>query len=296
MSSESLKFEKAGPIATITLNRPEKHNTIQADMTLAFDEALRAANRDNEVKVIVVQGAGDSFCAGFDFSNGLEHAKVFQEEGYDPGLDVYRSVNSLTGGIPIYMGLWRGLKPTIAKVHGWCLGAGSEMALCADLVVASDDARFGTPYARLWGCHLTGMWIYRLGLAKAKYYALTGEWISGKDAADIELINFSCPLEELDARVAELANKLAKIPLTQLSAMKLIVNQAYDNMGLQSTQILGPILDGIMRNTPEGRAFVRSAATQGVKEAVAQRDRPFGDYSQGRPEEQPRKRSRLGRR
>ena len=129
-------------------------------MTLAFDEALRTANRDNEVKVIVVQGAGDSFCAGFDFSNGLEHAKVFQEEGYDPGLDVYRSVNSLIGGIPIYMGLWRGLKPTIAKVHGWCLGAGSEMALCADLVVASDDARFGTPYARLWGCHLTGMWIY----------------------------------------------------------------------------------------------------------------------------------------
>jgi enoyl-CoA hydratase len=192
------------------------------------------------------------------------------------------------------MGLWRGLKPTIAKVHGYCVGGGSEMALCADLVVASDDARFGTPYSRVWGCHLTGMWVYRLGLAKAKYYALTGEWISGKEAAEIELINFSYPLEELDRRVEELARKLARIPLTQLISMKLIVNQAYDNMGLQSTQILGPILDGAMRNTPEGRQFVRDALEGGVKSAVIKRDGPFGDYSQGPREDQPRKRSEMG--
>lgn len=191
------------------------------------------------------------------------------------------------------MGLWRGLKPTIAKVHGYCVGGGSELALCADIVIASDDARFGTPYSRVWGCHLSGMWIYRLGLAKAKYYALTGDWISGKEAAAIELINFSVPLEELDHRVNEMAQKLAKIPLTQLVSMKLIVNQAYDNMGLQSTQILGPILDGAMRNTKEGRDFVRLAQEQGVRAAVTERDGPFGDYSQGAPEEQPRRRSQL---
>jgi enoyl-CoA hydratase len=185
------------------------------------------------------------------------------------------------------MGLWRGLKPTIAKVHGYCVGGGSEMALCADLVIASHDARFGTPYSRVWGCHLTGMWVYRLGLAKAKYYALTGEWISGKEAAAIELINFSYPLEELDQRVQELAEKLTNIPLTQLISMKLIVNQAYDNMGLQGTQTLGPILDGIMRNTPEGKEFVRVAASEGVKGAVTKRDGPFADYSQGPPQAQP---------
>ena len=191
------------------------------------------------------------------------------------------------------MGLWRGLKPVIAKVHGYCVGGGSELALCADIVIASDDARFGTPYARVWGCHLTGMWIYRLGLAKAKYYALTGEWISGKEAVDIELINFSYPLEELDERVDEMAKKLAQIPLTQLVSMKLVVNQAYDNMGLQSTQTLGPILDGAMRNTREGRAFVRLAMSEGVKAAVTQRDAPFGDYSQADAEEQPRRKSQL---
>jgi enoyl-CoA hydratase len=203
------------------------------------------------------------------------------------------TINRFTNGIEIFMGLWRGLKPTIAKVQGYCLGAGSELALCADLVVASHDARFGTPYSRVWGCHLSGMWVYRLGLAKAKYYALTGEWISGTDAAAIELINFSYPLEELDDRVAALADKLATIPLTQLAAMKLIVNQAYDNMGLQGTQTLGPILDSVMRNTPDGRAFVRLARDQGVPAAVAVRDAPFGDYSQAPVDQRPRKRRRL---
>jgi enoyl-CoA hydratase len=192
------------------------------------------------------------------------------------------------------MGLWRGLKPTIAKVHGWAVGGGSELALAADIVIAADSARFGTPYSRVWGCHLTGMWIYRLGLAKAKYYALTGEWVSGKEAVEMELINFSYPLEELDRKVDEMAQKLANIPLTQLISMKLIVNQTYDNMGLQSTQTLGPILDGAMRNTVEGRAFVRTATEKGVKVAVIERDGPFGDYSQGASEDQPRKRSELG--
>jgi enoyl-CoA hydratase len=286
-------YATSGPVATITLNRPGKGNAIRADVGLGLDRALREANRDNAVRVVVLEGAGDNFCAGFDFSGGLEHHRVYKEEGYDPGMDVYTAVNGFTSGIEVFMGLWRGLKPTIAKVQGYCLGAGSELALCADLVVASDDARFGTPYSRVWGCHLTGMWVYRLGLAKAKYYALTGEWISGKEAAEIELINFSTPLEELDDRVAVLAGKLSTVPLTQLAAMKLVVNQAYDNMGLQSTQTLGPILDGIMRNTPDGRAFVRLARDEGVRAAVAERDGPFGDYTQGTPTDQPRKRSHL---
>ena len=293
MSYQMIKFVKNEAIATITLNRPEKYNTFRLEMIEEIDNALKDANQDDAVKVIILEGAGDSFCGGFDFSGGLEHYENIKEEGYDPGVDIHWVINSYTSYIPKFMGLWRGLKPSIAKVHGYCVGGGSELALCADLVIASDDARFGTPYSRVWGCHLTGMWIYRLGLAKAKYYALTGEWISGKKAARIELINFSYPLEELDQRVDELARKLAKIPLTQLAAMKLIVNQAYDNMGLNGTQTLGPILDGAMRNTPEGREFVRVAMSEGVKAVVEKRDGPFNDYSQGPPEQQPRKRSEL---
>jgi enoyl-CoA hydratase len=290
MSKALVRHQKRGAIATITLDRPERLNVLGMEIIEELDVALRSANRDPETRVIVLEGAGDSFCAGFDFSGGLEHYPSIAEEGYDPGMDVHDVTNAYTSYLRVFMGLWRGLKPVIAKVQGYCVGGGSEMALCADLVVASDDARFGTPYSRVWGCHLSGMWVYRLGLAKAKYYALTGEWISGKEAARIELINESHPLEELDERVDALADRLARIPLTQLSAMKLIVNQAYDNMGLQSTQTLGPILDGIMRNTPEGRDFVRQARDQGVKSAVAKRDGPFADYSQAPKAEQPRRR------
>ncbi len=290
---DEVLYAKTGRIATISLNRPEKFNTLRWEVIDGLKRYLEDANRDPEIRVIILEGKGDAFCGGFDFSGGLEHFGSIQEENYDPGMDVHNVTNQYTSYITTFMGLWRGLKPTIAKVHGYCVGGGSELALCADLVVASDCARFGTPYSRVWGCHLTGMWVYRLGLAKAKYYALTGEWISGKEAVVAELINFSYPLEELDQRVQELAEKLARIPLTQLMAMKLIVNQAYDNMGLQSTQTLGPVLDGIMRNTPEGRQFVRTASSEGVRGAIEQRDGPFGDYSQGRREDQPRRRSDL---
>ena len=181
-------YSKSGAIATITLNRPEKYNTLRPSLLNDLDDALREANQDNEVKVIILEGAGDAFCAGFDFSDGLEHFGDIAEENYDPGKDVDAVINPYKTYLTQFMGLWRGLKPTIAKVHGYCMGGGSEMALCADLVVASDDARIGTPYSRVWGCHLSGMWVYRLGLAKAKYYALTGEWVSGADAAKIDLI------------------------------------------------------------------------------------------------------------
>lgn len=293
MSESMIEYSKSDAIATITLNRPEKFNTLRVELIEQLDDVLRDANRDGAIKVIILQGAGDAFCGGFDFSSGLEHYPGLTEDGYDPGVDHHIVTNQYTSYIPTFMGLWRGLKPVIAKVHGYCVGGGSELALCADLVIASDDARFGTPYSRVWGCHLTGMWMYRLGLAKAKYYALTGEWISGKEAADIELINFSYPLEELDQRVDEMAKKLAQIPLTQLISMKLIVNQAYDNMGLQSTQTLGPILDGAMRNTREGREFVRVAMSDGVKAAVTKRDAPFGDYSQADVKDQPRRKSQV---
>jgi enoyl-CoA hydratase len=175
----------------------------------------------------------------------------------------------------------------IAQVHGWCVGGGSDMALCADLVIASEDARIGTPYSRVWGCYLTGMWIYRLGLTKAKELALTGTPLSGAHAAELGLINAAVPFERLEQEVRERAEQLASLPASQLAAMKLIVNQAYDNMGLAATQLLGPVLDGLMRNTPDALRFVELAEREGVHEAVARRDVSFGDYSQAPAGERP---------
>jgi enoyl-CoA hydratase len=185
------------------------------------------------------------------------------------------------------MSIWRSPKPVIAQVHGWCVGGGSDFALCADLVIASEDARIGTPYSRMWGAYLSGMWLYRLGLTKAKEYALTGKPLSGVEAAEIELINSAVPFERLEEEVAETARRLASIPASQLAAMKLVVNHAYENMGLASTQTLGPILDGLMRNTPDAERFIELAARDGVPAAVTERDGPFGDYSQADPADKP---------
>ena len=185
------------------------------------------------------------------------------------------------------MSLWRSPKPVIAQVHGWCVGGGSDLALCADLVIASEDARIGTSYSRMWGCYLTGMWLYRLGLTRAKELALSGRPLSGIEAVEAGLVNAAVPFARLEQEVRSRAEQLAGIPASQLAAMKLIVNQAYENMGLASTQTLGPILDGLMRNTPEAHSFIELAEREGVGAAVAQRDGAFGDYSQAPPAERP---------
>jgi enoyl-CoA hydratase len=161
------------------------------------------------------------------------------------------------------------------------------MALCADLIIAAEDAQIGTPYSRIWGCYLSGMWLYRLGLTKAKEHALTGRPLSGREAADVELINSALPFDQLEAAVASQAQQLASVPSSQLAAMKLIVNQAYENMGLHSTQTLGPILDGLMRNTPDAHQFIEKAGEHGVRAATNDRDAPFADYSAAGPGRRP---------
>ncbi|HSK22045.1 MAG TPA: crotonase/enoyl-CoA hydratase family protein [Egicoccus sp.] len=289
MDLTTLLYDVHDAIATITLNRPERLNTIVPPMPEEFEQAVRTATRDPQVKVIVVRGAGRSFCAGYDFGGGFEHWDDYMttDGRWDPGKDFAFSTAPQLAPTQQFMSMWRSPKPVIVQVHGWCVGGGSDTALCGDLVIASEDARIGTPYSRMWGAHLSGMWLYRLGLTKAKEYALTGKPLSGREAADIGLINEAVPFADLEATVRERAEQLASIPSSQLAAMKLIVNQAYENMGLASTQTLGPILDGLMRNTPDALAFIERAEREGVGAMVAERDGPFGDYSQAPPEEQP---------
>jgi enoyl-CoA hydratase len=289
MTYQTILYETEGAIATITLNRPERLNTIVPPMPDEIEAAVIAANRDPEVRVIVLRGVGRGFCAGFDFGQDFaSYGGALSTNGrWDPGKDMIFTTSPFAAPVPKFMSLWRSPKPVIAQVHGWCVGGGSDMALCADIVIASEDARIGTPYSRVWGCYLTGMWIYRLGLTRAKELALTGRPLSGKEAAEIGLINQAVPFQELEDVVQSEAERMARVPLSQLAAMKLIVNQAYENMGLHSTQTLGPILDGYMRNTPEALRFIEIAGSQGVAAAIAGRDSPFGDYSQAPPSEQP---------
>jgi enoyl-CoA hydratase len=282
MSYETLLYDSSGSVATITLNRPEQLNTIVPPMPDELESAVRSATLEEQVRVIVLRGAGRAFCAGFDFGGGFHHwdGELTSDGAWDPGKDFAVATSQSLGAVPKFMSLWRTPKPVIAQVHGWCVGGGSDLALCADLIVASEDAQIGTPYSRMWGCYLTGMWVYRLGLTKVKELALSGRPLSGSEAVAQGLINSAVPFARLEAEVAERAAQLATLPPSQLAAMKLIVNQAYENMGLASTQMLGPILDGLMRNTPDAHRFIELAQREGVSRAAAQRDAPFGDYSQ----------------
>jgi len=276
MGYTSVDYRTEGRIAYLTLNRPERLNAIDAHMPGDIRAAVEEANADKAVHVIVVQGAGRAFCAGYDLKDYAEGGEGVQAHGpWDPMAD-YRMMRGWTDD---FFTLFRSYKPTIAKVHGYAIAGGSDIALCADLVVMAEDARIGYPPARVWGCPTTAMWVYRIGAERAKRMLLTGDTIDGRAAAEWGLVHSAVPADGLDAEVAALAERIAAVPRNQLMMQKLMINQALENMGLSSTQMVATLFDGIARHTPEGVWFQGYAAQHGFHDAVEWRDsgRPIPD-------------------
>ena len=271
-------YESAGGVATITLNRPERLNTIVPELIKAFDAALALANAEADVRVVRLRGAGRTFCAGYDIDWGAEMMEQAESGGpWDPILD-YQTMSRYVSS---YMSLWNSPKPVIAQVHGFCVGGGTDFALCSDLIVCSEECRIGYPPARVWGSPTTAMWIYRIGLERSKRLLLTGDPVDGRTAMEWGLASEAVPEAELEEAAMALATRVARLPANQLHMMKLLVNQAFEQMGLHTTQLIGTLLDGSARHTPEGVEFTR-AAMKDVGRAVAERDGPFGDYGQER--------------
>jgi enoyl-CoA hydratase len=177
-----------------------------------------------------------------------------------------------------FMSLFGSDKPVLCKVHGYCVAGGTDMALCSDLLVIEDRAKIGYPPARVWGVPTTAIWAHRIGPEKAKRLLFTGDSLSGTEAVEWGLATESAPAGELDAAFESLLQRVARLPVNQLVMMKLLVNQTLYAQGLHTTQILGTVFDGIARHTPEGFAFQRRAAEAGFKQAVRERDEPFGDF------------------
>jgi enoyl-CoA hydratase/carnithine racemase len=267
-------YETADGVATLTLNRPERLNTIVPELIEAFDEALARAIADPEVRAVRLRGAGRTFCAGYDIAWGSEMMEG-EPDPWDPIVDY----QTMTRYVSSYMSLWRSPKPVIAQVHGFCVGGGTDFALCSDLIVCSEECRIGYPPARVWGSPTTAMWIYRIGLERSKRLLLTGDPVDGRTAAAWGLASEAVPEGELDEAALGLARRVARLPANQLHMMKLLVNQAFEQMGLHTTQLIGTLLDGSARHTPEGVEFTR-AAMEDVGRAVSERDGPFEDYGQ----------------
>lgn len=268
---ETLTYRVQDRKAYLTLNRPDRLNAIDDVMPGEIRRAVELADADDAVRVIVVAGAGRAFCAGYDlkqFAEGDAERRWNQGPVWDPVKD-FRAMKRNTDD---FCTLWRATKPTIAKVHGHAVAGGSDIALSCDLLVMADDARIGYPPARVWGCPTTAMWVYRIGAQRAKRMLLTGDTIDGTTAADWGLALEAVPADRLDARVEELADRMAGVPTNQLAMQKLMINQAYDNMGLAGTQLLATLFDGITRHSPEGRWFKDFAERDGFHAAVAYRD------------------------
>ncbi len=291
---ETLTYEVDGRIARITLDRPERGNGITLAMPREIEACVERANLDPAVHVIALAGNGKGFCGGYDLvasaEGGMEGLGGSLPEGspldpvvqarnhdpsqpWDPVVDYQMMSRNLRG----FMSLFHSDKPVVCKVHGFCVAGGTDMALCADLLVMAEDARIGYPPARVWGVPTSMMWAHRVGPARAKEMLFTGDLIDGRTACEWGLALCAPPAAELNERFEALLGRIAQTPINQLVMMKLAVNQALYAQGLQATQALGVVFDGIARHTPEGYAFQRRAAESGWEQAVRERDEPYGD-------------------
>jgi enoyl-CoA hydratase len=276
-------------IARLRLNRPHRLNAIDPQMPGEIRAAVAWAESQGEVHVIVVEGEGRAFCAGYDLvalaEEGSNHGAVdhpLQQESkpWDSMVD-YAVMKRYTED---FMALWRCAKPTIAKVHGYAVAGGSDIALCCDLLVMADDAKIGYMPTRVWGCPTTAMWTFRLGAARAKQLMFTGDLITGAQAADWGLANIAVPAAELDAACDALADRISGVPRSHLAMHKLVVNQVMLTMGLEQAQTLATVFDGVTRHNPEGLWFRRQAQADGFKAAVEWRDsgRPIPEADEAR--------------
>jgi enoyl-CoA hydratase len=297
MDPTTLTYETGDRVARITLNRPDRGNGIVPRMPVELAACVERANLDPEVHAIALSGAGTGFCGGYDLvasaegdmsglgegfeappgspldpaTIGANHAP---ESNWDPVTDFQFMWRNVRG----FMSLFHSEKPVLCKVHGYCVAGGTDMALCSDLLVIAADAKIGYPPARVWGSPTTAMWAARVGPMRAKRLLLTGDSLTGEQAEEWGLATEAPPPERLDERFEDLLERVARLPINQLVMMKMLVNQSLYAQGLHQTQLLGTFFDGVARHTEEGHDFVRRAAESGFREAVRERDEPFGDH------------------
>ena len=272
----TLRTEIEHGVGSIVLTRAAEYNTITPALRDELSTAIDELDDNPEVRVILLRAEGPAFCAGYglDWSTRAQATEDGRARVWDSVSD-HRMISRL---VDTYMKLWYASKPTIAAVQGWCIAGGTDMVLCADIVIAGEGASFGYPPSRVWGTPTTAMWVYRLGLEKAKRYLLTGDEIRAPEAAAAGLILEVVADDDLQSHAMAFAKRMALVPTTQLVMLKLLCNQTAENMGLASSRLAGSLFDGIARHTQEGLDFVARSEEVGFRQAVRERDEPFGDY------------------
>ncbi len=280
---DAVRVTDEGAVRRLTLCRPEAYNTITPTVRDELHDALVGADDDRAVAVVLLDAEGPAFCAGYglDWATPAQAGEASRDDRVWDSVRDQRMISSFTRTWAL---LHEISKPTVAAVQGWCIAGGTNIVFNADLVVAAADARFGYPPSRVWGVpEAPWTWVARMGLERAKRYMLTGDELSGQEAADLGVVLEAVPTDELDGRATALAQRIAQVPVNQLQMTKLALNEvarhAYDPAG---SRLLGTFLDGVARHTQEGLDFVERSTEVGFRQAVRERDQPFGDYGERR--------------
>ena len=272
----SVLYEEQDKIAIISINRPERLNTLTAEVIGAVGEYVDQAASAEEVAAIILRGAGPNVSAGYDLDDFLANEAGSQDQVWDPVGDY----QSMSGNVRNFMGVWECPMPVDAEISGRAIGWATGLLLCADLLFMADDAHIGYAPSRIYGTPTTMMWIHRIGLEHAKQFLLTGRPINAETAFRIGLVSHICEVGDLSRSAESEARRFADIPSNQLALNKLLINQTFENMGLRTSQMLGTFFDGIARHTPEAQDWAARITGGDFREAVAERDRPWGDYGQ----------------
>jgi enoyl-CoA hydratase len=261
--------ERIGLVERITLNRPEKRNALSSLLQDELIDAVHSAERSNEARVIIIRGAGPSFCSGYDISPPQGEAERLRPATLEQDVALTISYGER------WSHLWNCRLPVIAQVHGTCIAGGTDVALHCDLVVAAEDARIGFPPVRSQGAPPTHMWLYHAGPQWTKRLLLTGDTITGAQAAAIGLVLEAVPAGQLDDHVLSLATRIATIGHDLLVHNKRIVNLGIELMGRTTMQVLAGIHDALAHNAPEAVEFSRQVREVGIRAAIDERDARF---------------------
>jgi enoyl-CoA hydratase len=256
-------------VRRLTLNRPEKRNALSNELRTGLFEALRVADRDDAVRVSIIRGAGPCFSAGYDLGVDLRVGRPHPTA--EGGGSWPRQV------VHGWFEIWDLAKPVIAQVHGYCLAGGSELASACDLVYVAEDAQIGYPPVRLMSPPDTQFHPWLVGMRRAMELMLTGDPISGAEAARIGFANRAFPAGELDAAVLDLAERVAKIPTSLQQINKRSIHRAMEIMGMRAAIRAGTELQALAFHQPESVEY-RKEIRQNLKQALTKRDSRFGDY------------------
>ena len=290
--ADPILYEERDDIAIITLNRPHKRNALNEAVIAGIGDGIDAATKSKDVAAIVLRGAGGTLTAGYDlgatptdpdyvpWTSPFDARGPETSERREGAWDPVRDYQFMHNNVRRFMKIWECPKPVLGEITGWAVGGATDMVLCCDQLYMAADAHIGYAPSRVFGTPTTMMWVYRLGLEHAKQFILTGRAIDAQTAYRIGLVAHVVESDQIAERIEADARLFRNIPANQLALNKMLINQAFENMGLRTSQMLGTFFDGVTRHTEEALQWSDDLAARGVKEVVADRDRPWQDYGQ----------------